>query len=65
MKLHEVRVYKSEEPLARENQLAWKIASVATDPVEVLPEVTEMVINRIICCTDSCVMREEFYGGHS
>ena len=48
MKLHEVRVYKSEEPLARENQLAWKIASVATDPVEVLPEVTEMVINRII-----------------
>ena len=48
MKLHEVRVYKSEEPLARENQLAWKIASVATDPVAVLPEVTEMVINRLI-----------------
>jgi 2-methylcitrate dehydratase len=48
MKLHEVRVYKSEEPLAREDQLAWKIAKVATDPVEILPEVTEMVINRII-----------------
>jgi 2-methylcitrate dehydratase len=48
MKLHEVRVYKSEEPLTRENQLAWKIASVATDPVPVLPEVAEMVINRLI-----------------
>lgn len=48
MKLHHVRVYKSEEPLAREDQLAWKIAKVATDPVEILPEVTEMVINRII-----------------
>ena len=43
-----VRVYKSEENLAREDQLAYKIAMVAADPVEVLPEVTEMVINRII-----------------
>ncbi len=48
MKLHEVRVHKSEENLAREDQLAWKIAEVATDPVEVTPEVEEMVINRII-----------------
>ncbi|WP_345762796.1 MmgE/PrpD family protein [Diaminobutyricibacter sp. McL0608] len=48
MKLHEVRVHKSEENLAREDQLAWKIAEVATDPVAVSPEVTEMVINRII-----------------
>ncbi|MEY4450019.1 MAG: hypothetical protein RLZZ304_394 [Actinomycetota bacterium] len=48
MKLHHVRVYKSEETLARPDQLAYKIAQVATDPVEVLPEVVEMVINRII-----------------
>lgn len=48
MKLHNVRVYRSEETLPREQQLAWKIAEVAADPVEVSPEVTEMVINRII-----------------
>lgn len=46
--LHEVRVYRSEENLAREDQLAMKLAQVATDPVEVTPEVTDMVINRII-----------------
>lgn len=48
MKLHQVRVYKSEENLERKDQLAWKIAEVAADPVAVSPEVTEMVINRII-----------------
>ena len=48
MKLHNVRVYKSEETLERQDQLAWKIAEVASDPVAVTAEVTEMVINRII-----------------
>ncbi len=48
MKLHNVRVYKSDENLPRQEQLAWKIAEVAADPVPVTPEVTEMVINRII-----------------
>ncbi len=48
MKLHDVRVHRSDENLARRDQLAWKIAEVATDPVEVTPEVTEMVINRVI-----------------
>jgi 2-methylcitrate dehydratase len=48
MKLHPVRVYKSEETLRREDQLAWKIAEVATDPVAVTAEVNDMVINRII-----------------
>ncbi|MET1154039.1 MmgE/PrpD family protein [Arthrobacter sp.] len=43
-----VRVYRSEENLPREDQLAYKIAQVATDPVEVSAEVTDMVINRII-----------------
>jgi 2-methylcitrate dehydratase len=45
---HHVRVYRSEENLPREDQLAYKIAQVATDPVEVSDEVAEMVINRII-----------------
>ncbi|WP_336716528.1 MmgE/PrpD family protein [Arthrobacter sp. USHLN218] len=45
---HKVRVYRSEENLPREDQLAYKIAKVAVDPVEVSDEVTEMVINRII-----------------
>ncbi len=45
---HHVRVYKSEENLARKDQLAYKIAQVAADPVALTPEVTDMVINRII-----------------
>jgi 2-methylcitrate dehydratase len=48
MDSHEVRVHTSEENLARQDQLAWKIAEVATDPVEVTPEATDMVINRMI-----------------
>ncbi|WP_066285451.1 MmgE/PrpD family protein [Arthrobacter sp. B6] len=48
VKKHHVRVYKSEENLAREDQLAHKIAVVAADPVDVAAEVTDMVINRII-----------------
>ena len=34
---HEVRAYPSSARLAREEQLAWKLAAVATDPVEVPP----------------------------
>lgn len=45
---HDVRTYKSAEALPREDQLAWKIAQVAADPVAVEPAVTEMIINRII-----------------
>jgi 2-methylcitrate dehydratase len=48
VKEHHVRVYKSEENLPREEQLAYKIAKVATDPVAVTTEVTDMVINRVI-----------------
>ncbi|MEY4493898.1 MAG: hypothetical protein RL570_13 [Actinomycetota bacterium] len=48
MKQHQVRVYKSEETLERKDQLAWKIAEVAADPVAISQEVSEMVINRII-----------------
>ncbi|WP_158969829.1 MmgE/PrpD family protein [Chachezhania sediminis] len=48
MKMHEVRTYKSAEQLAREDQLAWKMAEVAADPVAVDADVTEMIINRVI-----------------
>jgi len=48
MKLHPVRVYASDENLPREQQLAWKIAEVAADPVAVTHEVVDMIINRII-----------------
>jgi 2-methylcitrate dehydratase len=48
VKLHPVRPHQSSENLPREHQLAWKIAEVATDPVAVTDEVTEMIINRVI-----------------
>lgn len=48
MKSHTVRTYKSAEKLAREDQLAWKIASVAADDVPLEPDVAEMIGNRII-----------------
>ena len=45
---HPVRTFKSSEPLAIENQLAWKLATVATETSPPSPEVMDMVINRII-----------------
>ena len=45
---HTVKVHPSSAQLPREEQLAWKIAEVAADPVEVSPEVTDMVINRVL-----------------
>ncbi|WP_285723809.1 MmgE/PrpD family protein [Psychromicrobium xiongbiense] len=48
MKNQHVRVYTSEENLPRAEQLAFKIAQVAVDPVAVEDQVTEMIINRII-----------------
>ena len=48
MKSHNVRTYKSAEKLSRENQLAWKIASVASDDVALDADVVEMIGNRII-----------------
>ena len=45
---HEVRTHKSSENLAREDQLAWKIAEVASGSTPVDADVTDMVINRII-----------------
>lgn len=48
MKKHTVRVYPSKEHLNKEDQLAWKMAAMAADNVAISPEVTDMVINRII-----------------
>lgn len=46
--IHHVRVYRSDEDLPREDQLAYKIAQVAADPVAVEPEVVDVIINRVI-----------------
>jgi 2-methylcitrate dehydratase len=48
MKQHNVRVYRSAEKLERADQLAWKIAEVAMDPVAVDDDVAEMIVNRVI-----------------
>jgi len=48
LKLHTVRTHKSADHLPRQDQLAWKIAEVAADPVAVTPDVIEMIGNRII-----------------
>ncbi|MCY7413828.1 MAG: MmgE/PrpD family protein [Salinibacterium sp.] len=48
MKLHNLRVYRSDENLARQDQLAWKIAEVASEAIEPTAAVTDMVINRVI-----------------
>lgn len=48
MKMHEVRVHPEKDRLAREDQLAWKMAQVAADPVDPDADVVDMIINRII-----------------
>ncbi|MEX1078444.1 MAG: MmgE/PrpD family protein [Homoserinimonas sp.] len=48
MKLHSVRVHPSSDNLARQDQLAWKIAELASEPVAATDDVADMVINRII-----------------
>jgi len=45
---HHVKVYPSKVPLPKAEQLAWKLAAVATDKVPILPEVAEMVVNRVM-----------------
>ncbi len=46
--IHHVRVHPSADHLPREDQLAWKVAELATDPVPVPDDVAEMVVNRVI-----------------
>jgi 2-methylcitrate dehydratase len=45
---HHVKVYPSNVPLPKTGQLAWKLAGIATDNAPILPEVAEMVVNRVI-----------------
>ena len=45
---HQVRSFRSTEPLPREEQLAWKLAELASTPVEPDAEVVDMVQNRVI-----------------
>jgi 2-methylcitrate dehydratase len=44
----QVRTHRSDELLAVQDQLAWRIAEVAADPVPVDDDVAEMVVNRMI-----------------
>ena len=48
MKSYAVRTHPSADQLPRADQLAWRLATVAVDPVEVEPGVVEMIGNRII-----------------
>ena len=48
MKTHPVRTRLSAENFPKHEHLAWKIAEVATDPVEVPADTAEMIVNRII-----------------
>jgi 2-methylcitrate dehydratase len=48
MRNHLVRVHRSDEGLPRDGQLAWAMAQVAADPVEVSDDVTEMIVNRVL-----------------
>ena len=46
--MHDVRVHPEADRLAKQDQLAWKIAAVATDRVNVDRDVTAMIVNRVI-----------------
>lgn len=48
MTVHHVKVYPSKTPLPKTEQLAWKIAEVASAAAPAEPDVAEMVINRIV-----------------
>ena len=45
---HKVKVYPSKISLPKKNQLAWKIAEIASDNAKLDKNSIEMVINRII-----------------
>ena len=43
-----VKVYPSKAKLKKEDQLAWKIAEIASDKAPLDDDAVEMVINRLI-----------------
>ena len=48
MREHVVRSHRSVDGLRRDQQLAWAIAEVAAEPVEVTTAAEKMVVNRVI-----------------
>ena len=48
MIVHKVKVYPSKIHLPKKNQLAWKIAEIASDNAKLDKKAIDMVINRII-----------------
>ena len=48
MIVHKVKVYPSKIHLPKKNQLAWKIAEIASDNAKLDKDAIEMAINRII-----------------
>ena len=48
MIVHNVKVYPSKIHLPKKNQLAWKIAEIASDNSKLDKNAIEMAINRII-----------------
>lgn len=48
MRIHDVYTHLSADNFPKAEHLAWKFSELATDPVEVTPDVSEMIINRII-----------------
>jgi len=48
LKTYSVRTRRSAEEFPKSEHLAWKIAEIATDPVEVPADTSEMIVNRII-----------------
>ena len=48
MIVHKVKVYPSKNHLPKKNQLAWKLAEIASDNAKLNKDSIEMVINRII-----------------
>ena len=48
MKIHKVKVFASKDKLSKKNQLAWKIAEIASDNSKLNRDAVDMVINRMI-----------------
>ena len=48
MILHKVKVFPSKIHLPKKNQLAWKIAEIASDNAKLNKDSVDMVINRMI-----------------
>ena len=48
MIIHNIKVYPSKISFPKRNQLAWKIAEIASDNAKLNKDAVDMVINRMI-----------------